>query len=102
MQLPLIPDPQPTFDGTPFDVVLDADRLGKQLETVKTFMLQQSGWVSLVEIERATGVTTASAGARLRDLRKSRFGCHIIARRRRVGSPGTFEYRMDTPNTEAA
>ena len=102
MQLPLIPDRQPKFDGHPFDVVLDADRLGKQLETVKTFMLQQSGWVSLVEIERATSVTTASAGARLRDLRKPRFGSYSVARRRRAGSPGTFEYKVTNSISEAA
>lgn len=101
-QLTFLHNPSPRFDGNPFDVELDADRLGKQLETVKAFMLAQSGWVSLLDIEKGTGVLTVSAGARLRDLRKPRFGAYTVSRRRRDGCPGTFEYRILTATREAA
>jgi hypothetical protein len=92
-QLPLIPDRCPKFDGKPFDVEIDAERLGHQLETIRIYMLGRSDWRSLLEIERDTGVLTASAGARLRDLRKQKFGGYEVARRRRDG--GTFEYRVE-------
>ena len=92
MQLPLIPERQPKFDGKAFDVVADADRLGQQLETIRSYMLGRSDWRSLLEIERDTGVLTASAGARLRDLRKRKFGAFDVQRRRRDG--GTYEYRI--------
>lgn len=82
------------FDGATYNPALDKDRLKKQLGRV---FEQMSGgeWLTLEELSRATRASEASVSARIRDLRKERFGGHRIERRRR-GTPegGLFEYRM--------
>lgn len=83
-QLPL------RFDGSTYDPC-DQRRLARQTEGVYALM-HDGEWRTLAEIEHATGYPQASISARLRDLRKFRFGSHVIERRRR--SPGQFEYRM--------
>ncbi len=52
-------------------------------------------WWTLREISQHTGDPEASISARLRDLRKARFGAHTVNRRRR-GDPtkGVFEYQL--------
>jgi len=90
-QTSLFDVPVPRFDGASFEVTKDSDRLGCQLAAVRDFMLV-SGWRTLAEIEGATGYPQASISARLRDLRKEKFGAFTIERRRR--HQGTFEYRM--------
>jgi hypothetical protein len=53
-------------------------------------------WRTLAEIEEITEDPQASISARLRDLRKERFGEHEVARRRRgSGQRGLFEYRIE-------
>ncbi len=84
----------PAFDGATFEAPRDADRLGHQLGAVRDYLLRVGCWCSLVEIERATGYPQASISARIRDLRKPKFGGFNVQRRRRVGSRGTFEYRI--------
>jgi hypothetical protein len=49
-------------------------------------------WRSLGDIREATGYPEASISARLRDLRKAKFGAHNLERRRTAGGP--FEYRL--------
>jgi RIO-like serine/threonine protein kinase len=85
---------QPTFDGSTFEPEVDADRLTRQLDIVQRYMLQESDhqWRSLREISQFTEMPEASISARLRDLRKPRFGGYLVERRRR--SAGTFEYRV--------
>jgi hypothetical protein len=51
-----------------------------------------ANWRTLAEIETATGFPQASISARLRDLRKPKFGPYIVERQRR--RPGTWEYRV--------
>lgn len=82
------------FDGETFDAALDEDRLTTQLERVRAFMLR-GHWHTLAEIARAVQGSEASVSARLRDLRKARFGGFIVQRRRR-GDPksGLHEYRV--------
>lgn len=92
MQINLLEGLRPKFDGSTFDAALDADRLTSQLARVRQYM-QSVGWVTLHEIAQATGYPEGSISARLRDLRKARFGSHEVLRRRR--SPGTFEYRVN-------
>jgi hypothetical protein len=82
---------QPAFDGSTFNVAVDGDRLTCQLATVKAY-LEQASWVTLAEIREATGVPEASASARIRDLRKVKFGAFTVDRRRR--SAGQYEYRL--------
>lgn len=80
----------PLFDG-PSVTALDAARLGRQLEAVRSLMLD-GRWRSLAEIAEATGSPEASVSARLRDLRKPRNGAFSVDRRRRTA--GQWEYRV--------
>jgi len=86
----------PDFDGESYDPALDHERLTTQLAAVRTAMLDGQ-WRTLEEIAVATGLqeNTASISARLRDLRKSKFGGFSVDRRRR-GDPkeGLWEYRV--------
>jgi hypothetical protein len=79
-----------TFDGpdvTPTDEV----RLRGQL--AKVYDLMKDGqWRTLSRIAAITGASEAAASARLRDLRKPRFGSYTVNRRRVDG--GLFEYQV--------
>ena len=92
----------PPFDGATFEAPRDADRLGHQLGAVRDYLLRVDCWCSLVELERATGYPQASISARIRDLRKPKFGGFHVPRRRRAGCPGTFEYRIARAGAGAA
>lgn len=81
----------PLFDG-PSVTALDAARLGRQLEAVRSLMLD-GRWRTLGEVSAATGAPEASVSARLRDLRKPRNGAFSVDRRRRTA--GTWEYRVN-------
>jgi hypothetical protein len=76
----------------PSDESQDWRQLTNQLARVRVYMLQ-SNWRTLREIEDALGHPQASISARLRDLRKSRYGSYIVARRRREGMK-VWEYRV--------
>lgn len=80
------------FDGETIDDDRDTDRLNCQLYKVAKFM-QDGAWRTLDSIAFHTGAPEASVSARLRDLRKPKFGSHIIERR--YVTKGLFEYRMD-------
>ena len=89
------------FDGKTYDPTKDAERLRGQ--TRRVFLIMWDGeWRTLAEIhdrigERFDGQhdSEASVSARLRDLRKERFGGHTIDRRRRgEGTRGLHEYRL--------
>ena len=82
------------FDGSTYEPPLDKIRLTSQLHSV--FMLMYDGtWRTLREISDTLGIPEASASARLRDLRKTRFGSHCVERRRRGEEKrGLFEYRV--------
>jgi DNA-binding Lrp family transcriptional regulator len=55
-------------------------------------------WRTLAEIAEATGAPEASVSARLRDLRKRKFGGHVVARRPRGDRAlGLFEYQLVKP-----
>lgn len=85
-------DFRPHFDGLTYDPALDHERLTVQLNRVKKLM-SDGLWRSLETISKATGDKEASVSARLRDLRKPKFGGYQIDRRR---FGGLFEYRMRT------
>ena len=80
------------FDGETYESDLDHGRLAAQLHAVRQFMADGQ-WRRLAEISEAVGAPEASVSARLRDLRKDKFGAHAVARRR--CAPGTFEYRVE-------
>lgn len=80
-------------DGATYDPALDRARLNTQQQRVFDY-IKDAGWYTLREIESALNYAypQASISARLRDLRKAKFGSHRVERRRH--SPGTFEYRL--------
>lgn len=85
---------QPVFeprDGKTFDAIRDGERLAAQHQRVASFM-GSGQWHTLDEISAATGDPPASVSARLRDLRKVRFGGRVVERRHR--GRGLWEYRL--------
>ena len=97
--------PVRAFDGESFDPALDGDRLSRQFDQVRAIMLR-GAWVTVREIARELGpASEASVSARVRDLRKPRFGGYDIRRRRRRtgAEPGAhWEYRSFGPVQTAA
>jgi len=87
---------QATFDGITYDPKLDYQRLSGQLKRVFGVMCK-GGWYTLGEIAAHTGDSSEAAiSARLRDLRKPKFGGFIIERRRRgEARKGLWEYRLE-------
>ena len=97
-QLLLIPEAAPVhvFDGATFDAKHDAKRLSSQLDATREVMLDNE-WRTLAALvlalrKRGLHVTEASISARLRDLRKAKFGAYSVERRRLLG--GLWEYRI--------
>jgi len=79
------------FDGRTYEPKHDQKRLSGQLGRV--FHLMKAGdWWTLETLAQHCGGTAASISARIRDLRKERFGTHTVERRRRT--EGTHEYRI--------
>jgi hypothetical protein len=79
------------FGGPTFDAERDGSRLMRQLGLVRELMVD-SQWRTLAEIGATTGQPEASVSARLRDLRKPRFGGHTVERR--YAGQGLWEYRL--------
>lgn len=69
----------------------DGARIGKQREAVLDLM-RDGKWRTLAEISAATGAPEASASARLRDLRKERYGGFVVDRE--YVSQGLWKYRL--------
>jgi hypothetical protein len=82
------------FDGSTYDPHYDQQRLSTQLERVRTLMFDRQ-WRTLDEISGKTGDPPSSVSARLRDLRKSKFGSHTVERQPHGDRhAGLFEYRV--------
>jgi len=86
------------FDGQTYDPALDQKRLMSQLEAV-LYLLGDGRWWTVPELTRSVArlvgrtVSDSSTTARLRDLRKPKFGGHLVQSRRR-NAGGSFEYRL--------
>lgn len=86
-----------SFDGATFDPTEDGERLSRQLLAVRSLMLD-GRWRTFVQIQEGIGMgTEAAISARLRDLRKPRFGAYEVLRRRVPGTKGLHEYRVVPP-----
>lgn len=90
---PTLPSSPVTFDGATIVPDRDTGRLAAQLDRVRAAMAGGQ-WVTLASLAQATGDPEASCSARLRDLRKPKFGGHTIERQ--YVSRGLFRYRMVT------
>jgi len=83
-----------TFGGSTFDPALDEDRLRRQLALVTAIMFDGQ-WRTLAQLSReADGAPEASVSARLRDLRKPKFGGHTVERQRIPNGNGLHIYRV--------
>lgn len=81
----------PDFDGETYDAPRDKERLTSQLARVLAAM-QDGGWYTLGELAINANAPQQSVSARLRDLRKDKFGKHCVERRHRAA--GLWEYRL--------
>ena len=86
------PMPRKAFDGKTYEPTRDYVRLSGQLERV--FELMKDGrWRALYEIKVAIGSgSEAAVSARLRDLRKQKYGAHTVERMNIEN--GWFKYRL--------
>ena len=82
------------FDGETYDSMLDKGRLTSQLKRVHACLIEDRWW-TLQEISKRTGDPEASVSARVRDMRKEKFGHMNVLARRRKGGAGTWEYRIE-------
>lgn len=80
------------FDGETYDADRDKKRLTSELERVRRLM-EDGVWRSLSEISLRTGAPEASVSARLRDLRKPKFGARIV--QRMYAGEGRWVYRLE-------
>lgn len=83
------------FDGATYEPEHDQVRLSALLGKVYELMKDQR-WRTIREIADAIGAgSEASVSARLRDLRKKRFGSHNVIRRHRgPAADGLYEYSV--------
>ena len=68
------------FDGITYVASRDHARLSGQLAKVRSILADRQ-WHTLAEIAKAVGGSEAGVSARCRDLRKTRFGGHLIERK---------------------
>ena len=84
--------PAAAFGGITYAPALDHARLTGQL--LRVFELMKDGqWRTLAEIAAVVGGTEAAVSARLRDLRKSKYGAREVFRQR--VNAGLWKYRID-------
>ena len=88
------------FDGATYDRAQDEARLGKQLERVRRYM-RDGRYHTLRQISEALDYPEASVSARLRDLRKEKWGAWVVERKRNTGGRGTYLYRLVPPAPQA-
>lgn len=84
------------FDGETYDADKDGVRLTGQLLRVYEAM-KDGRWHTLDELAEVSGGSEASVSARLRDLRKEKFGSHEVERERVKGEDGLWKYRLVLP-----
>ena len=82
------------FDGPSYNPALDQVRLTGQIKRIFD-LIKDGKWRTLPEISYETGDPEASISAQLRHLRKTRFGSHVVDKRRRgEETHGLWEYRL--------
>jgi hypothetical protein len=78
------------FDGSTYEAARDHMRLSGQLNAVRDVMRDRQ-WHTLSEIAMRVGGSVPGVSARIRDLRKPKFGGHHIDRE--YVSSGLWRYR---------
>lgn len=79
--------------GPSYDEKIDGERIGKQIETIRDYMLKSS-WKTLNEIAKKTGYPETSISANLRHLRKREHGAYDVQKERKKELKGTYVYRV--------
>lgn len=79
------------FDGATYDHARDSVRLGEQMLAVLSIM-SDGNWRTLADLAREANAPEASVSARLRDLRKARFGGYQV--NREFVRRGLFRYQL--------
>lgn len=87
------------FGGETYDEDRDGERLRTQLRRVYGYM-SDGDWHRLSEIADACRGSEAAVSARLRDLRKDRFGGHIVERQ--YLRDGLWVYRLIPAGSQLA
>lgn len=87
------------FDGQTYSPVLDHKRLTGQLKRVYD-VLSDGNWITLAVLSERADCPESSASARLRDLRKDKFGGHKVERIRHNMYPGLFLYRLEVDSQQ--
>jgi hypothetical protein len=82
---------RPDFDGSTYERDRDQGRLFAQLHRIKGLM-SDGQWWTLPYLEECSLFPQASISARIRDLRKSKWGGHTVERRH--VSKGLWEYKL--------
>ena len=85
-----------SIDGESYDPKRDGTRLSSLLDAVRDLMADGQ-YRTLHSIAEAVGGSEASVSARLRDLRKERFGGHMVERQY-IGD-GLWAYRVAPAGT---
>jgi len=86
---------EPSFGGETYDPEQDGERLYRQIGRVRRLFERNPGkWFTLRELSNFVGAPEASVSARLRDLRKNKFGGFEIEAARIQHGSGTWRYRM--------
>ena len=85
--------------GPAYSEVIDGERIAKQHEVIRDFMLKTGRWWTLAELHEKLKYPEASISAQLRHLRKPEFGSYEVEKRRREPDKGTWEYRV-SPKTK--
>lgn len=80
----------PDFDGETYERPRDHDRLATALLRVQA-VVSDGKWHTLDELAARCNSSPAGVSARLRDLRKPKFGGHTVERR--YVADGLWEYR---------
>lgn len=91
---------KPQFDGETYDPRYDEDRLRTQLGRVWDYM-SDGQWHTIRCIREYAGGTEAAVSARIRDLRKTKFGGYTVEHRRHPDFPpssGLWQYRLEAVN----
>lgn len=87
-------NPHLVFDGSTYDAEHDLARLSTQFEKVRAAMLSGK-WFTLGELQKICGGSESGISARVRDLKKKKFGSYPVERRRRgEAKRGLWEYRI--------
>ena len=83
------------FDGSDYEHEHDYVRLSGQIQRVYD-AIKDGDWYTLDQINRITGDPHASVSAQLRNLRKQRFGSHVVEKRYRGNrASGLWEYSLE-------